>query len=212
MKISYQYLLWLTIVFFALGCREEMRNDSRLKPLQEDSFFADRNSSRSLVPNTIPQGAADNDDFFFRGEVHGKLVRGFPGQVTRQELDRGRKRLSHFLRPVLRYQPCLDDWSGGSSRSCRFCRLAEAKLNLLSWYIFVLGGGIALYALLIGGVDTGWTFYTPYSSTYSNSHVALMAAGVFVAGFSSILTGLNFIVTTQKLRAPGSLAFLLLAV
>jgi cytochrome c oxidase subunit I len=81
--------------------------------------------------------------------------------------------------------------------------LAFPKLNLLSWYIFVLGGGIALYALLIGGVDTGWTFYTPYSSTYSNSHVALMAAGVFVAGFSSILTGLNFIVTTHKLRAPG---------
>ena len=47
--------------------------------------------------------------------------------------------------------------------------LAFPKLNLLSWYIFVLGGGIALYALLIGGVDTGWTFYTPYSSTYSNS-------------------------------------------
>ncbi|MBV8376103.1 MAG: cytochrome c oxidase subunit I [Verrucomicrobia bacterium] len=81
--------------------------------------------------------------------------------------------------------------------------LAFPKLNLLSWYIFVFGGGIALYALLIGGVDTGWTFYTPYSSTYSNSHVALMAAGVFVAGFSSILTGLNFIVTTHKLRAPG---------
>ena len=81
--------------------------------------------------------------------------------------------------------------------------LAFPKLNLLSWYIFVLGGGIALYALLIGGVDTGWTFYTPYSSTYSNSHVALMAAGIFIAGFSSILTGLNFIVTTHKLRAPG---------
>src|ERR1700757_572777 len=81
--------------------------------------------------------------------------------------------------------------------------LAFPKLNLLSWYIFILGGAIALYALLIGGVDTGWTFYTPYSSTYSNSHVALMAAGVFINGFSSILTGLNFIVTTHKLRAPG---------
>src|SRR6201998_2461877 len=81
--------------------------------------------------------------------------------------------------------------------------LAFPKLNLLSWYIFILGGAIALYALLVGGVDTGWTFYTPYSSTYSNSHVALMAAGVFINGFSSILTGLNFIVTTHKLRAPG---------
>lgn len=81
--------------------------------------------------------------------------------------------------------------------------LAFPKLNLLSWYIFIFGGAIALYALLVGGVDTGWTFYTPYSSTYSNSHVALMAAGVFINGFSSILTGLNFIVTTHKLRAPG---------
>jgi cytochrome c oxidase subunit I len=81
--------------------------------------------------------------------------------------------------------------------------LAFPKLNLLSWYIFVIGGLFALYALLIGGVDTGWTFYTPYSSTYSNSNVVLMATGIFVAGFSSILTGLNFIVTIHAMRAPG---------
>jgi cytochrome c oxidase subunit 1 len=81
--------------------------------------------------------------------------------------------------------------------------LAFPKLNLLSWYIFIAGGIIALYALLIGGVDTGWTFYTPYSSTYSNSNVVLMATGVFVTGCSSILTGLNFIITTHKMRAPG---------
>ena len=81
--------------------------------------------------------------------------------------------------------------------------LAFPRLNLASWYIFLLGGGMVLYAILIGGVDTGWTFYTPYSSTYANSHVILMAAGVFIAGFSSIFTGLNFIVTTHKMRAPG---------
>ena len=81
--------------------------------------------------------------------------------------------------------------------------LAFPKLNLLSWYLFVIGGLLALYALLIGGVDTGWTFYTPYSSTYSNSNVVLMAPGIFVAGFSSILTGLNFIVTIHAIRAPG---------
>jgi cytochrome c oxidase subunit 1 len=57
--------------------------------------------------------------------------------------------------------------------------------------------------LIRGGVDTGWTFYTPYSTTYANSHVISMAAGVFVAGFSTIVTGMNFIVTTHKLRAPG---------
>ena len=53
-----------------------------------------------------------------------------------------------------------------------------------------------------GGVDTGWTFYTPYSTTYSNRHV-IAALGVFITGFSSILTGLNFIVTIHTMRAPG---------
>jgi cytochrome c oxidase subunit 1 len=81
--------------------------------------------------------------------------------------------------------------------------VAFPRLNLASWYIFICGGALVLYAIIIGGVDTGWTFYTPYSSTYSNGHVMLMAAGIFVAGFSSIATGLNFIVTVHKLRAPG---------
>src|SRR2546423_3879825 len=77
------------------------------------------------------------------------------------------------------------------------------KLNLMSWYIFVAGGALALWSLVHGGVDTGWTFYTPYSTTYANTHVISMAAGVFVAGFSTIITGMNFMVTTHKMRAPG---------
>ena len=81
--------------------------------------------------------------------------------------------------------------------------VAFPRLNLLSWYLFMAGGMLALYAIVVGGVDTGWTFYTPYSSTYSNTHVIEMAAGVFIAGFGSILTGLNFIITIQKMRAPG---------
>jgi len=81
--------------------------------------------------------------------------------------------------------------------------VAFPRLNLASWYIFMLGGGLVLYAILAGGVDTGWTFYTPYSSVYSNGHVLAMAAGVFISGFSSIFTGLNFIVTIHRLRAPG---------
>ncbi len=81
--------------------------------------------------------------------------------------------------------------------------VAFPRLNLMSWYIFILGGSLALWSLIHGGVDTGWTFYTPYSTTYANSHVISMAAGVFIAGFSSILTGLNFIVTIHKMRAPG---------
>ena len=81
--------------------------------------------------------------------------------------------------------------------------LAFPKINLLSWYIYIVGGLFALAAVAMGGVDTGWTFYTPLSSTYSNTFVLTAATGVFISGFSSILTGLNFIVTVHKMRAPG---------
>jgi len=81
--------------------------------------------------------------------------------------------------------------------------LAFPRLNLLSWYIYMLGGLITIYALLVGGVDTGWTFYAPYSTTFSNSYVVAAGIGIFVSGFSSILTGLNFIVTVHVMRAPG---------
>src|SRR5262245_34362925 len=81
--------------------------------------------------------------------------------------------------------------------------VAFPKLNLLSWYVFVIGFLFALASLALGGVDTGWTFYTPYSSVYSNSNVMLAGIGIFIAGFSSILTGLNFMVTIHRMRAPG---------
>src|SRR5438128_1048246 len=81
--------------------------------------------------------------------------------------------------------------------------LAFPRINLLSWYLYLAGGLITIYALLAGGVDTGWTFYVPYSTTFSNSYVIATGLGIFITGFSSILTGLNFIVTTHKMRAPG---------
>ena len=81
--------------------------------------------------------------------------------------------------------------------------LAFPRINLLSWYIYVIGGIFALVAIVAGGVDTGWTFYTPYSSASSSTNVVATALGVFIAGFSSILTGLNFIVTIHRMRAPG---------
>jgi len=81
--------------------------------------------------------------------------------------------------------------------------LAFPKVNLLSWYIYMVGGLFTFASVALGGVDTGWTFYTPYSSTYANSNVMLAALGVFISGFASILTGLNFIVTIHKMRAPG---------
>jgi cytochrome c oxidase subunit 1 len=81
--------------------------------------------------------------------------------------------------------------------------LAFPRLNLASWYLFMLGGAVTLFAIFAGGIDTGWTFYTPFSTLYSNSYVLVAVSGVFIVGFSSILTGLNFIVTIHRLRAPG---------
>src|SRR5579872_991618 len=81
--------------------------------------------------------------------------------------------------------------------------VAFPKLNLMSWYVFNTGCCFVLYAVAAGGVDTGWTFYPPFSSSFSHSHVVAAALGIFIAGFSSILTGVNFVVTIHKMRAPG---------
>ncbi len=81
--------------------------------------------------------------------------------------------------------------------------LAFPKINLLSWYIYMAGAAFFMVATLFGGVETGWTFYTPYSTAFSHTNVILAAVGIFISGFSSILTGLNFIVTIHKMRAPG---------
>ncbi|MCA9303793.1 MAG: cbb3-type cytochrome c oxidase subunit I, partial [Phycisphaerales bacterium] len=83
--------------------------------------------------------------------------------------------------------------------------VAFPRLNLLSWYIYVIGSLFGVLSIIMGGVDTGWTFYTPYSTTTDADHlrVVLMVMAAFILGFSSILTGMNFVVTVHKLRAPG---------
>lgn len=81
--------------------------------------------------------------------------------------------------------------------------LAFPRLNLLSWYLYMAGSILAVVAMITGGVDTGWTFYVPYSSVYANSNVVLVICGAFIVGFSSIATGINFIATIHKMRAPG---------
>lgn len=80
--------------------------------------------------------------------------------------------------------------------------VAFPRLNLASWYVYIGGSIFAIYSLMTGAVDTGWTFYTPYS-TQTDTSVISMTLGVFIIGFSSIFTGINFIVTIHKLRAPG---------
>ncbi len=81
--------------------------------------------------------------------------------------------------------------------------VAFPRLNLFSYYLWVTGAFLSVYALLAGGFDTGWTFYTPYSTTTETAGVIPVVMGVFVLGFSSIFTGLNFVVTIHKLRPPG---------
>ncbi len=84
--------------------------------------------------------------------------------------------------------------------------VAFPRLNLASYYMWVAGAVFALLSIVLGSVDTGWTFYTPYSTT-TNTSVVAMTFGVFILGFSSIFTGLNFIVTIHKLRPPGMTFF-----
>ena len=81
--------------------------------------------------------------------------------------------------------------------------LAFPRINLLSWYLYIIGGIMLLHCMATGGTDVGWTFYVPFSSTYSNTKVVEAGLAIFVVGFSSILTGLNFVVTTHRMRAPG---------
>lgn len=83
--------------------------------------------------------------------------------------------------------------------------LAFPRLNLLSWYLYTIGGIMVLVAIATGGFDSGWTFYVPLSSNtiYSRGQITLALIGIFIAGFSSITTGINFIATTHKMRAPG---------
>jgi cytochrome c oxidase subunit 1 len=81
--------------------------------------------------------------------------------------------------------------------------VAFPRLNLASWYLYTTGALFTIYVMVSGGVDTGWTFYTPYSTAYTNTHVIATGVGVFVLGFSSIFTGINFLVTIHKMRAPG---------
>ena len=85
--------------------------------------------------------------------------------------------------------------------------LAFPRINLLSWYLLILGGGFSILGIVAGGLDTGWTLYPPYSTTYSHSYVAAFVIGILLAALSSILTGLNFIVTVHRKRTSGMTLF-----
>src|SRR5262249_50587862 len=80
--------------------------------------------------------------------------------------------------------------------------VAFPKLNLLSYYIYLAGSLVVIVTMLAGGLDTGWTFYPPYS-TKSITAVTPTLLGVFIIGWSTIITGINFIVTPHTIRAKG---------
>jgi len=81
--------------------------------------------------------------------------------------------------------------------------LAFPRINLMSWYLYIVAGVMLLHVIITGGVDTGWTFYTPYSTAFASPKVIEAGLAAFIMGFSSIFTGLNFIVTIHRMRAPG---------
>jgi cytochrome c oxidase subunit 1 len=81
--------------------------------------------------------------------------------------------------------------------------LAFPRINLISWYIYIAAGILYIHCLVTGGVDTGWTFYPTFSTQFSNTKVIEAGLAIFISGFSSILTGLNFVVTIHRMRAPG---------
>lgn len=81
--------------------------------------------------------------------------------------------------------------------------LAFPRLNLASWYVYMISAIWALVAIIAGGVDTGWTFYTPYSSKSTHYNVSMTLLAAVISGFSSIMTGINFIATIHRMRAPG---------
>ncbi|MEL6395568.1 MAG: cbb3-type cytochrome c oxidase subunit I [Planctomycetota bacterium] len=187
-KIGVMYLFAVLFMFFlggvaALALRIELLDPPRLQVLADGTQAI---TGLNITPalGADPEDLAQNNLYYNRlFSAHGVimtfmfLVPSIPAS------------LGNFFLPLL---------LGAKD-------VAFPRLNLLSWYIYIAGSIFGLASLLFGGVDTGWTFYTPYSTTTDAEHwrTLSMIMAAFVLGFSSILTGLNFIVTVHKLRAPG---------
>lgn len=147
---------------------------------------------------------------FFVGGVMALLVRTkllFPGEVSWMTADQYNKAftLHGAIMVFLVIIPSVPAALGNFIMPIMLGAkdVAFPRLNLFSFYLWVLGAICAVWSLLAGGFDTGWTFYTPYSTQFSAGGTIPVLVGVFILGFSSIFTGLNFIVTIHKLRPPG---------
>ena len=147
---------------------------------------------------------------FFVGGVMALLVRTkllFPGEVSWMTADQYNKAftLHGAIMVFLVIIPSIPAALGNFVLPIMLGAkdVAFPRLNLFSFYLWLMGAACAVYSLLAGGFDTGWTFYTPYSSQFSAGGTIPVLIGVFILGFSSIFTGLNFVVTIHKLRPPG---------
>ncbi|HEY2367774.1 MAG TPA: cbb3-type cytochrome c oxidase subunit I, partial [Polyangiaceae bacterium] len=80
--------------------------------------------------------------------------------------------------------------------------VAFPRLNLASFYIYLCGALVVLVSMLFGATDTGWTFYVPYSSRTPAS-VLPTISGIFIVGWSSIITAINFLATIHTMRSRG---------
>ncbi|MCC6659609.1 MAG: cbb3-type cytochrome c oxidase subunit I [Phycisphaerales bacterium] len=181
-KIGMMYLVAILTMFFvggmaALAVRLELLNPTRLDPVTGHvvgSIF-----SAADATDTKPGNEIYNRMFTLHGAVmvFMFIIPSIPAA------------LGNFLLPLM---------LGAKD-------VAFPRLNLCSWYLYVFGSIFAIIAVVGGGIDTGWTFYTPYSTVTDPDHWRLvyMVLGVFILGFSSIFTGLNFVVTVHKLRCPG---------
>jgi len=147
---------------------------------------------------------------FFAGGVMALLVRTkllFPGEVTWMTAEQYNKAftLHGAIMVFLVIIPSIPAALGNFVLPIMLGAkdVAFPRLNLFSFYLWVLGAICAVYSLVAGGFDTGWTFYTPYSTSSQAGGIIPVLVGVFILGFSSIFTGVNFIVTIHKLRPPG---------
>jgi cytochrome c oxidase subunit I len=147
---------------------------------------------------------------FFAGGVMALLVRTkllFPGEVAWMTADQYNKAftLHGAIMVFLVIIPSIPAALGNFILPIMLGAkdVAFPRLNLFSFYLWMLGAVCAVWSLLAGGFDTGWTFYTPYSTTSQTGGIIPVLIGVFILGFSSIFTGVNFVVTIHKLRPPG---------
>jgi cytochrome c oxidase subunit 1 len=187
-KIGVMYLFAVLFMFFlggvaALAVRVELFAPTRIIEMADGTTRMEGMALAALLPEDKQSLSSANDLYNRVFTLHG-LIMVFLVIVPSIPAS-----LGNFLLPLM---------LGAKD-------VAFPKLNLASWYIYLFGSMFALAAAIGGGVETGWTFYTPYSTSTSEGHwtVVAMITGAFILGFSSILTGLNFIVTVHKLRAPG---------